>query len=100
MRSWEEGIEMARDSECRTWPAMDETSCKAIKVHIEPEAGSDSETILLHAYYRLDQTPAGSTRFLQASNYITLLKTELGSIGPRWLKFERRDNGEPPEPIK
>jgi hypothetical protein len=99
-RAWEEGIEMDRESECRKWPGMTEKSCEAIKVHVEPEAGSDSETILLHSYYRVDETPAGSTRYLQANNYADLIKTEIGSIGPKWLKWERRDNGAPAEMLR
>lgn len=97
LKSWQEGREIGQGAACLSIPEATKESCESTGVHLEPEQGSDTETILLHVYYRVN----GSTMDKYVKSKADMLCADLplfmGKIGPKWLKWERRDNGGPVE---
>jgi len=96
MKAWVDGRELERDEAC---PGSKET-CAHMRVHLEPEQGSDSETILLHAFYRSNGTKADEYLKSKADIYCADTKLFMGTVAPKWLKWERRDNNGQTQPLK
>jgi hypothetical protein len=86
---------MATQASCENLPGNTRESCTAISVHIEFEVGSDSETIRIHAYYSDTKLNKSSADVVS-----TTAKISFSKLGPKWLKWERRDNGGSIESMK
>ena len=77
-RAWQEGRELEVDAACKNAAWMKKDSCEEFRIHIEPENGSDSETILLHLYYRIDGTDGDQFRKLRADSDALFVKAGIG----------------------
>lgn len=79
---------------------ISDCSNSSLSAHVEIDPGSDSETLLLHAYYqeKSDMPP----RYMEAlaSLQCDRIKAFFAPQMPKWLKWERRDNAGPIVPLK
>lgn len=94
IQSWTSGYEAFQEMACRARPEMKDgqEACSAIRV--EPEAGTDSETIRFHAYYPVTGTKVkDDISNASAGLDMAVFKSQFKAISPEWLKWERRDNG-------
>jgi hypothetical protein len=100
LKAWQDGYELARDVACETTPNAAKESCEEFRVHVEPETGTDSETIRLHLYYRVTGRPSDRYLKSKADTEVANFLLFTSKIGPKWLKWERRDNGDAAEALK
>lgn len=91
--SWAAGFDVAQKANCMGQPGNTEKSCSYLGT-VEVEAGTDSESILLHANYPAD---AVTNTGRADCGFIKLI---FSSRAPKWLRFECRVNGGPIEVLK
>ena len=99
LNAWQSGLELGNESACEAQDGMTPSKCKDTSVHIEYEAGADSETIRVHTYY----DDKNKMVAMSVNNKIAMNKTILPmliSAWPAWIKWERKDNGDPPTALK
>ena len=94
-QSWLAGYEASQLGECQAKQIKAEV-CES--QHIEAEQGSDPETIRLHAYY--PATQGNNLAKPDADAKVALIHFLFGAAAPKWLKWERRDNGGAIEAMK